>query len=402
MLPPRGPETYFILLFRTRRPTGALLATQLASSISPLYHPCFHPPTPSRSSPMKTIHLTPRPTIQNTQNNYNIPVYNSIEDWSAAELTTDSAPSPGSVSPVSPIYNGFASSFTTGDEWTSWDKIEQSPESDFFLKSELLDSPDLSSIPVMSPALNPMDLSNPGLDEVVQFGREGVNDTRPLFTSPQMNVTMPPQQSITAMASRQPTNTGLPTPPEASSRRYPARASLKRKSSTDDDSTPSSPRSSCSPPPSQRRHTTSSSKDESPSNMKPTLGPKKTAHNMIEKRYRTNLNDKIAALRDSVPALRVMVHRLEHADEDPNNAGNIMEEIKAEAGLEAEDDMGGVTPAHKLNKATILSKATEYIAHLEQKNRALVKENSALRNRVEGFEMLVMSRGGHTQRPMWQ
>jgi hypothetical protein len=27
--------------------------------------------------------------------------------------------------------------------------------------------------------------------------------------------------------------------------------------------------------------------------------PKKTAHNMIEKRYRTNLNDKIAALRDS-------------------------------------------------------------------------------------------------------
>ena len=59
--------------------------------------------------------------------------------------------------------------------------------------------------------------------------------------------------------------------------------------------------------------------------------------------------------------------------------------------------------SHKLNKATILSKATEYIAHLERKNRSLAKENSALRNRVEGFEMLVMSsRGGHTQRPMWQ
>lgn len=123
---------------------------------------------------------------------------------------------------------------------------------------------------------------------------------------------------------------------------------------------------------------------------------------MIEKRYRTNLNDKIAALRDSVPALRVMVHRLEHTEEDPNSSVSIMDEIKAEAGLEAEDDMGGVSPAHKLNKATILSKATEYIAHLEQKNRALVKENSALRNRVEGFEMLVMSRSGHSQRPMWQ
>lgn len=124
---------------------------------------------------------------------------------------------------------------------------------------------------------------------------------------------------------------------------------------------------------------------------------------MIEKRYRTNLNDKIAALRDSVPALRVMVHRLEHADEEVNNSTSIMDEIKAEAGLDMEDDLGGVTPAHKLNKATILSKATEYIAHLERKNRSLAKENSSLRNRVEGFEMLVMSsRGGHSQRPMWQ
>jgi hypothetical protein len=34
--------------------------------------------------------------------------------------------------------------------------------------------------------------------------------------------------------------------------------------------------------------------------------PKKTAHNMIEKRYRTNLNDKIAALRDSELAMVVV------------------------------------------------------------------------------------------------
>lgn len=33
--------------------------------------------------------------------------------------------------------------------------------------------------------------------------------------------------------------------------------------------------------------------------------PKKTAHNMIEKRYRTNLNDKIAALRDSMSSAHV-------------------------------------------------------------------------------------------------
>jgi hypothetical protein len=58
---------------------------------------------------------------------------------------------------------------------------------------------------------------------------------------------------------------------------------------------------------------------------------KKTAHNMIEKRYRTNLNDKIAALRDSVPSLRVMA--------------------KSARGEDGEkEDLEGLTPAHKLNK----------------------------------------------------
>lgn len=72
---------------------------------------------------------------------------------------------------------------------------------------------------------------------------------------------------------------------------------------------------------------------------------KKTAHNMIEKRYRTNLNDKIAALRDSVPSLRVMA--------------------KGARGEDGEkEDLQGLTPAHKLNKATVLAKATEYIRTL--------------------------------------
>jgi hypothetical protein len=63
---------------------------------------------------------------------------------------------------------------------------------------------------------------------------------------------------------------------------------------------------------------------------------KKTAHNMIEKRYRTNLNDKIAALRDSVPSLRIMT--------------------KSARGEDTQDDreeLQGLTPAHKLNKATV-------------------------------------------------
>lgn len=66
---------------------------------------------------------------------------------------------------------------------------------------------------------------------------------------------------------------------------------------------------------------------------------KKTAHNMIEKRYRTNLNDKIAALRDSVPSLRIMT-----------------KSARGEDTTEDREELHGLTPAHKLNKATVRSK----------------------------------------------
>lgn len=63
---------------------------------------------------------------------------------------------------------------------------------------------------------------------------------------------------------------------------------------------------------------------------------KKTAHNMIEKRYRNNLNDKIAALRDSVPSLRIM-----------------SKSARGEDTTEDREELHGLTPAHKLNKATV-------------------------------------------------
>lgn len=79
------------------------------------------------------------------------------------------------------------------------------------------------------------------------------------------------------------------------------------------------------------------------------------SHTIIEKRYRTNLNDKIAELRESVPGLRV---------DEPNSA-----------------DLGALTPAAKLHKAMILSKATEYIHQLEKRNKSLENENAQLRCR---------------------
>lgn len=101
---------------------------------------------------------------------------------------------------------------------------------------------------------------------------------------------------------------------------------------------------------------------------------KKTAHNMIEKRYRTNLNDKIAALRDSVPSLRVMSRP---------NGGNEEDDDP--------EDLEGLTPAHKLNKATVLSKATEYIRHLEKRNKRLVEEINTLKSRMDSYEKMAIS-----------
>lgn len=94
---------------------------------------------------------------------------------------------------------------------------------------------------------------------------------------------------------------------------------------------------------------------------------------MIEKRYRNNLNDKIAALRDSVPSLRVMSRpNGTEEDDDP-------------------EDLEGLTPAHKLNKATVLSKATEYIRHLEKRNKRLQEEVNTLKGRVESYEKMAIS-----------
>lgn len=79
----------------------------------------------------------------------------------------------------------------------------------------------------------------------------------------------------------------------------------------------------------------------------------KRSHTVIEKRYRTNLNQKIAALRESVPSLR--------------------------ADSRDSVDLKGLAPASKLNKATVLSKAMEYIQYLERCNESLEKENAKLR-----------------------
>ncbi|MBE3047211.1 helix-loop-helix domain-containing protein, partial [Candidatus Bathyarchaeota archaeon] len=85
-----------------------------------------------------------------------------------------------------------------------------------------------------------------------------------------------------------------------------------------------------------RKRKSSADEDEEDEDVDDAQPVKKTAHNMIEKRYRTNLNDKIAALRDSVPSLRIM-----------------SKSARGEDTTEDREELHGLTPAHKLNKATV-------------------------------------------------
>jgi hypothetical protein len=55
------------------------------------------------------------------------------------------------------------------------------------------------------------------------------------------------------------------------------------------------------------------------------------------------------------------------------------------------EDLEGLTPAHKLNKATVLSKATEYIRHLEKRNKRLQDELDTMKGRVESYERMAIS-----------
>uniref|UniRef100_A0A672RV55 Sterol regulatory element-binding protein 1 n=1 Tax=Sinocyclocheilus grahami TaxID=75366 RepID=A0A672RV55_SINGR len=74
----------------------------------------------------------------------------------------------------------------------------------------------------------------------------------------------------------------------------------------------------------------------------PHKGEKRTAHNAIEKRYRSSINDKIIELKDLV------------------------------AGTEA-----------KLNKSSVLKKAIDYIRYLQQSNQKLKQENMTLKMSIQ-------------------
>jgi len=171
-----------------------------------------------------------------------------------------------------------------------------------------------------TPSLTPQDLA---------LSRETLYSTPLSWTRPQARS---PYSSLTPQEETKLRNIAMP----------PSSQPQQPSQSRDDYASPSSSRS---PSPSaqrtQKRKSSPSDDEDSPppSNARPV---KKTAHNMIEKRYRTNLNDKIAALRDSVPSLRVMSKKGSRGDRN---------EV---------EDLQGLTPAHKLNKVCFFLPSLSY------------------------------------------
>ncbi|EJD36284.1 hypothetical protein AURDEDRAFT_117126 [Auricularia subglabra TFB-10046 SS5] len=91
----------------------------------------------------------------------------------------------------------------------------------------------------------------------------------------------------------------------------------------------------------------------------------KTSHTTIERRYRTNLNARILALRNAIPATRIL-------DAHP----------QPPCAVDERGYVDGVKAARKGSKATILAKAVEYISILKARENRLRKENDGLKTLV--------------------
>lgn len=108
----------------------------------------------------------------------------------------------------------------------------------------------------------------------------------------------------------------------------------------------------------------------------------KSAHNVIEQRYRNKINDKFTALQNLVPTLRVLARKKSKGKSDDEDDDD---EYEYSPDAATPEDLEGLEPARKLNKGTILTKSVEYIKFLERKNDRMKAE---WRQLVERARML--------------
>ncbi|KAI9490643.1 hypothetical protein BDB00DRAFT_875106 [Zychaea mexicana] len=143
------------------------------------------------------------------------------------------------------------------------------------------------------------------------------------------------------------------------------------------------------PPPTTTTPTTFFSNNNNNNNNNNSNKPTKNkSHNAIERRYRNNINERIAELKAAVPALQ---HTRQAKADETSSTGN------ANIDEDSEEYVDGVAVASKINKATIMRKATEYIVHLQHTNDQLKRENQILEQLMQqlpgGIPVLTRYRG---------
>jgi len=108
------------------------------------------------------------------------------------------------------------------------------------------------------------------------------------------------------------------------------------------------------------------------------------SHNLIEKRYRNNLNSKINALRDSIPSLCSTVKEEEGEDAMDSDAGDERRKAQRCNKVNKSINISSIVPLLTRSQGIILDKAIQYIAELEKEVQRLSKENSGLQMIVKG------------------
>ncbi|KAL6934804.1 hypothetical protein ACO0R3_000768 [Hanseniaspora guilliermondii] len=121
----------------------------------------------------------------------------------------------------------------------------------------------------------------------------------------------------------------------------------------------------------------------------------KMSHNIIEQKYRDNINDKILQFKNIVPSLQMCCLREEYLKDystkevEYGNTNNYLDGMVTDPKLLKRLD--GLEPAKKLSKAIILSKSYEYIEHME-------KKVEQLEERISRYERLLQADSMNTGR----
>lgn len=109
----------------------------------------------------------------------------------------------------------------------------------------------------------------------------------------------------------------------------------------------------------------------------------KAAHNIIEKRYRTNLNDKMDALCNRLPNLKTKYKKTlqgsGHNEDEDENVNN---------------DHG--SKGQKINKALVLSEAADYIQELEDRIKKHNDQMATMQIRLDVFKTLAATKSPET------